>query len=201
MRKLVAVLGLGVMLSGCSWQSTAVQDSSPAPRFVWRTDHQDSTPQVLATTSAEGAQLVPVTDLYQTISSSPQHTQLKRAVEAAGLIDLWQGPGPYTVLAPIDEAYADFHVGTFAELFSPNRQKDLIKVVQYQMIPGRYTTRDLVEGLILKTVQGQPVTVRFNEGSWYIQDAVGNYSRVLETNIVADNGIILVLDRPIVPWF
>jgi uncharacterized surface protein with fasciclin (FAS1) repeats len=116
---------------------------------------------------------------------------LLAAVTAVGLADTLQGPGPFTVFAPTDEAFARLPAGTVDALL-----QDLPKlksVLLYHVVPGALMARDVVKLETAKTANGRSVTVDTANGA-HVDDA-----RILETDILASNGVIHVIDRVMLP--
>lgn len=119
-------------------------------------------------------------------------TTLPRAIEAAGLFDTLSGPGPYTVFAPNDLAFAKF---TEEELNAILADKALLtSVLTYHVVPGNVSANDVVNSTELTTVNGQPLKVEVKDGEVFINDA-----RVVATDIKTANGIIHVIDTVLVP--
>jgi uncharacterized surface protein with fasciclin (FAS1) repeats len=130
-------------------------------------------------------------DIVDTAVSAGQFKTLVTAVKEAGLVDTLKGKGPYTVFAPTDEAFAKLPPGTVEALLK-DKQK-LTAVLTYHVVPGKVTAADVKPGLV-KTVQGQPLTVSARNGSVMVDNA-----KVVKTDIMASNGVIHVIDAVILP--
>ena len=130
-------------------------------------------------------------DIVETAIASGQFTTLAKALEAAGLVDTLKGPGPYTVFAPTDAAFAELPAGTVEGLLK-DRPK-LTAVLTYHVLPGKVMASDVAKLDRAKTVQGQSVTIQKNGGV-----KVDN-AKVTTTDIQASNGIIHVIDAVILP--
>ena len=130
-------------------------------------------------------------DIVDTAVSAGQFNTLVTAVKEAGLVDTLKGKGPYTVFAPTDEAFAKLPPGTVEALLK-DKQK-LTAVLTYHVVPGKVTAADVKPGLV-KTVQGQPLTVSARNGSVMVDNA-----KVVKTDIMASNGVIHVIDAVILP--
>ncbi|HET6374572.1 MAG TPA: fasciclin domain-containing protein, partial [Methylocella sp.] len=113
-----------------------------------------------------GAPMYPGKNIIQNAVNSKDNTTLVAAVKAAGLVDTLQGPGPFTVFAPTNAAFAQLPAGTVDSLLKPDNKEQLTSVLTYHVLPGRLTTADLKDAIkngggeaSFKTVQGEPLTV------------------------------------------
>lgn len=130
-------------------------------------------------------------DLVAVAQQAGAFNTLLTAVKAADLIDTLKGPGPFTVFAPTDEAFAQLPAGTVDALL-----KDLPKlknVLLHHVVPGRLMAGDVVKLKTAKTAQGQSVTIDTANGA-RIDDA-----KIVKADILASNGVIHVIDRVILP--
>ena len=125
-------------------------------------------------------------------ASNPQFSTLVKAVEAAGLVDTLNGPGPFTVFAPTNAAFAKLPAGELDALLA-NKQ-ELIKVLTYHVVPGKVMASDVVKLLSAKTVEGEPITITTSAKGVMVDNA-----HVTATDIVASNGVIHVIDSVILP--
>jgi uncharacterized surface protein with fasciclin (FAS1) repeats len=142
-----------------------------------------------------GALMVKSKDIVDNAVNSKDHTTLVKAVQTAGLVDTLKGPGPFTVFAPTNEAFAKLPAGTVDSLLMPAKKADLTKVLTYHVVPGRYTSKDITEGLKLKTVQGQELTFTMKDGKWWI-----NGSSMIEiADVISTNGVTHVVDTVLMP--
>jgi uncharacterized surface protein with fasciclin (FAS1) repeats len=130
-------------------------------------------------------------DIVDTAVSAGQFKMLVKAVQAAGLVDTLKGDGPFTVFAPTDAAFAKLPAGTIESLLK-DKQK-LAQVLTYHVVPGKVTAAQVKPGDV-KTVQGQLLTVRADGGAVTVNDA-----RVTQTDIMASNGVIHVIDTVVLP--
>lgn len=117
---------------------------------------------------------------------------LVQAVQAAGLVETLSGPGPFTVFAPTDEAFAKIPAETLQAVLADKEQ--LTAILTYHVVPGKLMAADVVNSTSLQTVQGQSITIRAEGGSVMVDDA-----KVIQTDIEADNGVIHVIDTVIMP--
>lgn len=116
---------------------------------------------------------------------------LVQAVQAAGLVETLSGEGPFTVFAPTDEAFAQIPQDTLQAVLANKEQ--LTAILTYHVVPGKLMAADVVRSNQLQTVQGQSITVS-TDGGVKVDDA-----NVVQTDIEADNGVIHVIDKVIMP--
>ena len=141
-----------------------------------------------------GAMMLPTNDIVDNAVNSADHTTLIAAVQAAGLVDTLKSPGPFTVFAPTNIAFAALPEGTVESLLEPENIDQLTSVLTYHVVPGVYTAEDLTDGMTLETVNGQMLTVTYQDGSWMINDAM-----VEVANAVSSNGITHVINAVLLP--
>ena len=133
-------------------------------------------------------------DIVDTALSNEQFSTLVAAVKAAGLVDTLKGDGPFTVFAPTDAAFAKLPAGTVENLLKPENKHQLVAVLTYHVVPGKVMAGDIVgKKLSATTVQGSAVDIDATSGA-----KIDNASIVV-TDIVADNGVIHVIDTVILP--
>lgn len=130
-------------------------------------------------------------NLWETARQADSFKTLVKAIETAGLTEALQAPDPMTVLAPTDEAFAKLPAGTLDELLQDIPK--LTKVLSYHVLFGDVRSDDLVQINEAPTLEGSVVAVDHAEGV-HINDA-----NVLETDILADNGVIHVIDTVLMP--
>ena len=130
-------------------------------------------------------------DIVATAVEAGNFTTLVAAVQEAGLVEVLQGEGPYTVFAPTDEAFAKLPEGTIEALLAD--KEALTAILTYHVVPGRVLAEDVVNLDTAKTVQGQSIVVDASSGV-----RVDN-ANVIATDIIASNGVIHVIDTVIIP--
>jgi uncharacterized surface protein with fasciclin (FAS1) repeats len=130
-------------------------------------------------------------DIVDTAAGAGQFNTLVKAVQAAGLVDTLKGPGPFTVFAPTDEAFAKLPAGTLESLLA--NKKKLTAVLTYHVVSGKVMAAD-VRTMKVKTVQGSEAQLRVNGGKVQIDNA-----NVVKTDIGTTNGVIHVIDAVILP--
>src|SRR5215470_1411060 len=153
-----------------------------------------------------GAPMYPSKNIIQNAVNSKDHTTLVAAVKAAGLVETLQGPGPFTVFAPTNAAFAKLPKGTVENLLRPEMKENLVAVLTYHVVPGRHSARDLMDAAKkdggrtkLKTVEGEELTVEAKGNALTIWDAKGTASKVTIQNVFQSNGVIHVVDSVLLP--
>jgi uncharacterized surface protein with fasciclin (FAS1) repeats len=132
-----------------------------------------------------GAAMYPTKTIVDNAMNSKDHTTLVAAVKAAGLVDTLSGPGPFTVSAPTNEAFAKLPAGTVDTLVKPENKDMLTKILTYHVVAGRMTSKDIAAAIkagggtaTLTTVQGEPLTATMKMGKLVLTDAKGGMSTV-----------------------
>jgi uncharacterized surface protein with fasciclin (FAS1) repeats len=158
------------------------------------------------TVTVGGAPMYPSKNIIQNAVNSKDHTTLVAAVKAAGLVETLQGPGPFTVFAPTNAAFAKLPAGTVDSLLKPQMKEKLVAVLTYHVLPGRLTVKDLWEAsnkgggkAKFKTVEGEELTVEFKAQTLTIRDSKGHASKVTVQNVLQSNGVIHVIDNVLMP--
>jgi uncharacterized surface protein with fasciclin (FAS1) repeats len=158
------------------------------------------------TVTVGGAPMYPSKNIIQNAVNSKDHTTLVAAVKAAGLVDTLSGPGPFTVFAPTNAAFAKLPKGTVDTLLKPEMKEKLAAVLTYHVLPGRLAIKDLwdastkAKGKVkMKTVEGDELTFEFKGQALTIWDSKGNASRVTIQNVFQSNGVIHVIDTVLLP--
>jgi len=130
-------------------------------------------------------------DIVDTAVDAGQFSTLVAAVKAAGLVDTLKGPGPFTVFAPNDAAFAKLPAGTVDGLLKDPEK--LRSILTYHVVPGKVMAADVKTG-DAKTVQGQSVALKAEGGKVMVNDAT-----VVTADVAASNGVIHVIDTVILP--
>ena len=153
-----------------------------------------------------GAAMYPTKNIVENAVNSKDHTTLVAAVKAAGLVETLEGPGPFTVFAPTNEAFAKLPPGTVDTLLKPENKDQLVKVLTYHVVPGRLTAADLKKQIQdgsgkarLKTVQGETLIASMQGDSIILTDEKGGTSKVTIGNVMQSNGVIHVVDTVMLP--
>jgi uncharacterized surface protein with fasciclin (FAS1) repeats len=153
-----------------------------------------------------GASMYPSKNIIENAVNSKDHTTLVAAVKAAGLVDTLQGPGPFTVFAPVNAAFAALPEGTVDTLLKPENKGTLTAVLTYHVVPGRLNSRALIRMIkeqngkaMLKTVQGDKLTVTRSGEMIALTDTGGGTARISIADVNQSNGVIHVIDRVLMP--
>jgi len=132
-------------------------------------------------------------DIVAVAAGAENFKTLVAAVKAAGLVETLQGKGPFTVFAPTDEAFARLPAGTVESLLKPENRDKLVSILKYHVISGKVLAAD-VKTMEAKTVQGQSVKLVVSTEGVTVDNA-----KVVKTDVMAENGVIHVIDRVILP--
>lgn len=132
-------------------------------------------------------------DIVDTAVGAGSFNTLVAAVQAAGLVETLKGPGPFTVFAPTDAAFAALPAGTVENLLKPENKDQLVAILTYHVIEGKVMSTDLSDGMKAATVQGTEVTIA-TMGGVKVDGAT-----VTAADIEASNGVIHVIDAVILP--
>ena len=143
----------------------------------------------IAGTTAQAADIVDIA------AGNGSFNTLVAAVQAADLVDVLKSDGPFTVFAPTDEAFAALPAGTVESLLLPENKEQLIAVLTYHVVPGTVMASDVMnKQTSATTVQGSSVRINALQGGVKVDGA-----NVVAADIVADNGVIHVIDKVILP--
>ncbi len=158
------------------------------------------------TVTVGGAEMYPSKDIIDNAVNSKDHTTLVAAVKAAGLVETLKGPGPFTVFAPTNEAFAKLPKGTVDTLLKPENKPTLSKILTYHVVAGTMTANDIVSAIktgkgkaSLKTVAGGMLTAKMNGSNVTITDEKGTVSTVKIADVVQKNGVIHSVDTVVQP--
>ncbi|MEQ1942767.1 fasciclin domain-containing protein [Mesorhizobium sp. VNQ89] len=132
-------------------------------------------------------------DIVDTAMSNGSFNTLVAAVKAAGLVETLKGAGPFTVFAPTDEAFAALPAGTVDDLLKPENKDKLVEILTYHVVAGKVMSGDLKDGMKAATVEGAEVTIDLDNG------AMVNDAKVVTADVAADNGVIHVIDKVLMP--
>jgi uncharacterized surface protein with fasciclin (FAS1) repeats len=145
-------------------------------------------------------------NIVETAQSTGVHTTLVAAVGAAGLAETLSGPGPITVFAPTDTAFAKLPAGTVETLVEPENKGTLTSVLTYHAVAGNVTAGDLVAlirkhggSATIETLSGGELSARLSGETVVITDAAGRASAVTTADVKTSNGVIHVTDGVFLP--
>jgi uncharacterized surface protein with fasciclin (FAS1) repeats len=153
-----------------------------------------------------GAAMYPTKTIVENASAAPNLKTLVAAVKAAGLVDTLASPGPFTVFAPTDDAFAKLPAGTVETLVKPENKATLTSILTSHVVAGKVTAKDVV-ALIkkgggkaqIKTVQGGTLTASLQGQNVVLTDAKGGKSMVTQTDVMQSNGVVHVIDTVVMP--
>lgn len=153
-----------------------------------------------------GAPMYPSKNIVENAVNSKDHTTLVAAVKAAGLVETLSSAGPFTVLAPTNEAFAKLPSGTVNNLLLPENKSTLTKVLTYHVLAGKYSLQDLWSAVVkgggkadFKTVEGENLTFWIKGKDLYATDVKGNSAKITISNVNQSNGVIHVIDTVLLP--
>lgn len=153
-----------------------------------------------------GQEMFPAKNIVQNAVNSADHTTLVAAVKAAGLVDTLESPGPFTVFAPTNEAFAKLPQGTVETLLKPENKDTLTKVLTYHVVAGKWSAADLMKQIKmghgtaeLKTVEGGKLWAMAQGKTIMLKDEKGGTSTVTIADVFQSNGVIHVIDSVLMP--
>jgi uncharacterized surface protein with fasciclin (FAS1) repeats len=154
-----------------------------------------------------GEQMYPKKNIIENAVNSKAHTTLVAAVKAAGLVSTLQGAGPFTVFAPVNDAFENLPAGTVESLLKPESKSTLTKVLTYHVLAGNYDFNALSKAIkvsggksVMKTVSGGSLTFMMNgEHNITIMDEEGGTANITTYDVYQSNGMIQVIDKVLLP--
>ncbi len=153
-----------------------------------------------------GAAMLPTKDIVSNAVNSADHTTLVAAVKAAGLVETLQSPGPFTVFAPTNEAFAKLPAGTVDTLLKPENKDTLSKVLTYHVVAEKMSSKDLWKAIkagngiaTLKTVSDGTLKATAMGKAIMLTDEKGGMSKVTIADVNQSNGVIHVVDSVLLP--
>lgn len=152
-----------------------------------------------------GEAMFPQKNIVANAINSKAHTTLVAAVKAAGLVETLQGAGPFTVFAPVNDAFENLPAGTVETLLKPENKKMLTGVLTYHVVAGRYDFNALSKMLkkgknTLKTVAGGTLTfMRNGSHNIVVKDENGNAANITTYDVYQSNGVIHSIDSVLLP--
>lgn len=186
MKKILAPLAIIGLLVSCGGDDSDVA-STEAPTTEAPSTEAPADESLTSEAPAEEAQ-----DIVAIASANDDFSTLVAAVAAAGLVEVLQGEGPFTVFAPTNDAFAALPAGLVDKLLLPENKDVLVKILTYHVVSGAVLAADVTAGEV-PSVEGQNITVT-TEGGVMVNDA-----NVVATDIIASNGVIHVIDAVILP--
>ena len=165
-----------------------------------------STITAIAQVTVGGAPMYASKDIIDNAVNSKDHTTLVAAVKAAGLVETLKGPGPFTVFAPTNAAFAALPAGTVDTLLKPENKPTLTKVLTYHVVSGKMDAAALMAAVkagngkaMMKTVSGGTLTATSNGSAVMVMDESGGTANVTIADVIQSNGVIHVVDKVLLP--
>ena len=159
-----------------------------------------------ATVMVGGAAMYPNRTIVENAANSADHTTLVAAVTAAGLVETLSGPGPFTVFAPTNAAFARLPAGTVESLVQPANRATLTRILTAHVVAGRVSAADVLSAIqagggraALTTVSGDTLVATLEGGSVILTDEKGGKARVTQADVFQSNGVIHVTDAVSLP--
>ena len=153
-----------------------------------------------------GAPMYPNKTIVENAVNSPIPQPRVAAVKAAGPVDTQNGPGPCTVFAPTDDAFAKLPAGTVDTLVKPESHDTLVKILTYHVVPGKISSKELAKMIkkgggkaTLTTVQGETLTATMSGSVIMLTDAKGGMATITTADVFQKNGVIHVIDTVLMP--
>jgi uncharacterized surface protein with fasciclin (FAS1) repeats len=154
-----------------------------------------------------GEQMYPKKNIVENAVNSKAHTTLVAAVKAANLVSTLQGAGPFTVFAPVNDAFENLPAGTVESLLKPESKSALTKVLTYHVLAGNYDFNALSKAIkvgggksVMKTVSGGNLTFMMNgEHNITMMDEAGGTANITTYDVYQSNGVIQVIDKVLMP--
>jgi uncharacterized surface protein with fasciclin (FAS1) repeats len=153
-----------------------------------------------------GAAMYPNKTVVENASTAPNLTTLVAAVKAAGLVETLSSPGPFTVFAPTNDAFAKLPAGTVDNLVKPENKDTLTKILTYHVVAGKISSKELAKMIkkgggkaTLKTVQGEDLTASMMGSQIMLTDAKGGMSTITTPDVFQSNGVAHVIDTVVMP--
>ena len=135
-------------------------------------------------------------NIVETAVNHGSFKTLVAAVTAADLVGTLSSEGPFTVFAPLDDAFGELPEGAVDTLVKPENKEQLSSILTYHVLAGKVLSTDLSDGMKATTVNGQEVTVHLKDGKVFINDA-----EVVLADVLTDNGVIHAVNKVIMPAY
>lgn len=182
MKKTSIFFFAALLLFGCSTND----QTTDSAEVVTDDTETMATDDAMATTGTQ--------DIVTLASETPSLSTLVQAIQAADLGSTLQGPGPFTVFAPTNEAFAALPAGTLENLLKPENKQQLVDILTYHVTSGNVMAGDLSNDMNVTTVNGKDVKVMLNGGNVMINEA-----GVTTPDVKASNGVVHIIDKVMLP--
>lgn len=196
---LIALIG-AVALAGCATSNREEPDASASAPMPAKHAATSRAPTL------GGATIDPAADIVTNAAKAPNLTIFVKAIQAADLSTMLSGPGPYTVFAPTNDAFGRLAPGTVDTLLKPENKASLVKLLQYHVIAGSLSSKQLRDRIaagggttVLTTVEGGQLTATLSGTIITLTDVNGNKSYIEASDVPQSNGIIHVVNGVMIP--
>ena len=190
---------INIALAGIAAAALAISLAGIGPAFAQMKEKEK-------TVTVGGAPMYPSKNIVQNAVNSKDHTTLVAAVKAAGLVDTLQSPGPFTVFAPTNDAFAKLPKGTVETLLKPENKAQLTKILTCHVVAANALSSAIKQMIRddsgmhpVKTVGGCTFTAKLNGDKIVLVDGKGNEASVTIPNVRQSNGVIHVIDTVLLP--
>jgi uncharacterized surface protein with fasciclin (FAS1) repeats len=153
-----------------------------------------------------GAAMFENKNIVENAVNSKDHTTLVAAVKAAGLVETLMSPGPFTVFAPVNQAFEKLPAGTVDTLLKPENKATLTSILTYHVVAGKHTAEELMQAAksqggttTLTTVQGEKLEIIEKGRKLEVKDAKGDIGTITIADVNQSNGVIHVIDTVLIP--
>lgn len=192
----LSVLAISLVACNAAPESTTTSPTPTTGAMMDNSDSMDSSDSMNSDgVMVGGAMMVPSKDIVDNAVSSSDHTTLVAAVQAADLVETLKGDGPFTVFAPTNAAFDELPAGTVDGLLEEESKDDLTAILTYHVVPGRYTSADIIDGMTLETVNGESLTFTVEDGKVWVNDG----AMVAIPDVISSNGVTHVIDTVLMP--
>ena len=191
---IVGVIALIAIIGGVVWMMSSNEDEMEETTTTQTTQHNEATTANDTMDAAQDAQ-----DIVALASGTTTLSTLVQAVQAADLVETLQGEGPFTVLAPTNDAFAALPEGTLDTLLEPANKDDLAGILTYHVISGEVMSGNLDDGQVVTTVNGETLTVELTDNGVFFVDVTGARAQVTQADVAASNGVVHIIDRVLLP--
>ena len=147
----------------------------------------------LSVSQLTAAEKAPAKNIVETAVAAGNFNTLAAALKAGGLVEALSSKGPFTVFAPTDKAFAKLPEGTLESLLKPENKQKLVSILTYHVVPSKVMAKDVKSGMV-KTASGSSFKMKVSKKGVHVDKA-----KVVATDVMADNGVIHVIDTVIIP--
>lgn len=197
MQNIILVIGALVILGG---GLLFINSSSDEMTETATTEESMTENEMTEESSDEMADMdemaAPSNTIVDIAVGTPSVSTLVAAVTAASLVDTLKSEGPFTVFAPVNEAFAALPAGTVDTLLLPENIADLQAILTYHVVPGSVMAGDLVDGMVVETVNGETITINVSATEGV---TINGAATVVAADVVASNGVIHLIDSVLLP--